>query len=208
MITVIAGVNGAGKSSVVGSWVRAGGGGYFNPDEVTRSLMDKNQTLTPDDANGQAWQMGFDALSRAIESDSDYTFETTLGGNSICKLLHAALDKGVEVRVLFCGLSSPELHLKRVAARVGKGGHDIPEEKIRQRWSSSIHNLMTLIPRCSAVMVYDNSAEIIDGVLPAPILLFSLSADEFRSHPIANMPEWAKPLAAAAIKRNLGYLRK
>lgn len=208
MITVIAGVNGAGKSSVVGSWIRAGGGGYFNPDEITRTLMQKNQHLKIDEANGQAWEMGFDALSRAIEINSDYTFETTLGGNSICELLHAALDKGVGVRILFCGLSSPELHLKRVAARVGRGGHDIPEEKIRQRWSGSIHNLMALIPRCSAVMVYDNSAEIIAGVLPAPILLFSLSGTEFRSPPIPTMPEWAKPLAAVAIKRNLGYLHK
>lgn len=208
MITVIAGVNGAGKSSVVGSWIRAGGGAYFNPDEITRALMEKNQNLTLNEANGQAWKMGFDALQRAIEQDRDYTFETTLGGNSICKLLHAALDKAIGVRILFCGLAAPELHIKRVAARVGKGGHDIPEEKIRQRWSSSIHNLMILISRCSAVMVYDNSAEMINGVLPAPILLFSLSGDEFRSPPIADMPEWAKPLAAAAIKRHLSYAHK
>lgn len=200
MITVIAGVNGAGKSSIVGASLRSMGGDYFNPDEVSRCLMDVNSSLSLSEANAQAWKMGFDQLSRAIDEGQDYTLETTLGGNSICQLLHEAMDRGQKVRIFFCGLASPELHIDRVAARVAKGGHHIPEARIRKRWTGAIHNMMGLIPRCAAARVFDNSVPADQGG-PNPVCLFSLQGDSFDSFPVDPMPEWAKPLASAAIKR-------
>lgn len=202
MITVIAGVNGAGKSSVVGSRFRADGADYFNPDEVTRSLMAANPALTLEEANGLAWKKGFDFLQDAIANDYDYTFETTLGGRSICSQLLDATDKGIGVRIIFVGLDSPEKHIQRVAARVANGGHDIPEDRIRSRWIGAIHNLMTLIPVCSAIAVFDNSAELQNGK-PAPVQLFAMAGKEFTIPPQTGIPEWAKPLATAAIKRNI-----
>lgn len=202
MITVIAGVNGAGKSSIFGSMIRRQGGDYFNPDEVTREMMRTNPALSLEGANSQAWLKGRDMLKRAIEDDQDYTFETTLGGNTLCNLLHDALDQGQAVRILFCGLESPELHIQRVAERVSKGGHDIPEKKIRERWSNAIHNMMQLIPRCQTVRVYDNSAPIAKGRTEA-MCLFSLVDGEFQKPPANPMPKWAKSLASVAMKRSL-----
>jgi predicted ABC-type ATPase len=203
MITVIAGVNGAGKSSIAGASIRCAGGDYFNPDEVARRLMAADAKLSQIDANAQAWKTGYDQLTRAIDDGQDYTFETTLGGNSVCQLLHRAIDQGQEVRIFFCGLASPELHITRVAERVAKGGHDIPEAKIRERWIHAIHNMMGLIPRCTAVRVFDNSIPAdTDG--PHPVCLFALQGDHFDSRPVKPMPDWAKPLAGAAIKRVLG----
>ena len=202
MISVIAGINGAGKSSIAGARIRSAGGDYFNPDEVARSLMDADRALALTEANAQAWKMGFEQLSRAIEEELDYTFETTLGGNSICQLLHEAIDEGREVRIFFCGLVSPELHIERVAARVARGGHDIPEAKIQERWTGAIHNMLGLIPRCAAVRVFDNS-EPSDLGGPQPVCLFSLVGNSFDSLPVESMPEWAKPLASAAIRRSL-----
>jgi predicted ABC-type ATPase len=202
VISVIAGINGAGKSSIAGASVRSAGGDYFNPDEVARSLMDADRALSLTEANAQAWKMGFEQLSRAIEEELHYAFETTLGGNSICQLLHEAIDQGREVRIFFCGLTSPELHIERVAARVTKGGHDIPEAKIRERWTGAIHNMLGLIPRCAGVRVFDNS-EPSEGSGPQPVCLFSLVGNNFDSLPVEPMPEWAKPLASAAIKRTL-----
>ena len=205
MINVIAGVNGAGKSSVLGSWIQAQGAEYFNPDVVTRALMAKNPQLTLGEANANAWQMSFNGLCQAVENNTDYSFETTLGGNSICAKLHEAIEKGIEVNIFFCGLTSPELHIQRVAARVANGGHDIPESKIRERWTGAIHNILSLIPGCAEITVFDNSADLIDGK-PSPILLFSLVDGMFASLPVSTMPEWAKPLATAAMKRHIHTL--
>lgn len=202
MITVIAGVNGAGKSSLAGAKLRRDGADYFNPDEVARDLRADNPGLSETEANGQAWQMGYEQLLRAISEGQDFSFETTLGGNTICQTLHDAIDRGEAVRVFFVGLASPELHIARVAARVSRGGHPIPAAKIRERWISAIHNVMGLIPRCTAVVVFDNSAEDI-GSGPSPVRLFSLHGDHFVSPPVDPMPDWAKPLASVAITRTL-----
>jgi predicted ABC-type ATPase len=203
MITVIAGVNGAGKSSIAGAHIRASGGDYFNPDEVTRELMANNSSMTLNEANSKAWTIGFEQLNRAIANDDDYIFETTLGGNSISNALHQAIDEGREVSIFYCGLSSADLHIERVATRVARGGHDIPEEKIRQRWENSIINMIELIPICSAVRVFDNSTPADSGG-PKPICLFYLSGERFIERPIVDMPDWAKPLASTAIRQVLG----
>lgn len=202
MITVIAGVNGAGKSSIAGGWIRRAGGEYFNPDEVAAELITRHPHLSATEANARAWQAGYQQLLRAIEERADFTLETTLGGNSICQLLHQAIDQGQPVQIFFVGLATPDLHIQRVNERVARGGHAIPAEKIRQRWVSAIHNMMGLIPRCAAVRVIDNSTPA-DQQGPHPQCLFSLRQDRFEVPPTDPMPDWAKPLAAIAIARTL-----
>lgn len=201
MITVIAGVNGAGKSSVVGEFLRSQNGAYFNPDEVTRSLMLSDPRLTLAEANSQAWLLGVLQLERAIESDDDYILETTLGGDTIFKKLKVAMANGIAVRLIFCGLESVALHIERVNARVAKGGHAIPEEKIRQRWKQSRYHLCQLISVCDAVVVYDNSLPLNAIGQPQPVRLFVQQHGQFIQPPPNSAPNWAKPIVMAALKR-------
>jgi predicted ABC-type ATPase len=88
-----------------------------------------------------------------------FVFETTLGGRSMTGLLLKAANVGIPVRIVYVGLESADLHLRRVRARVRRGGHDIPEERIRQRYSSSRRNLVQLIPHLAELRVLDNSAD-------------------------------------------------
>lgn len=200
MITVIAGVNGAGKSSIFGSAIRLQGSEYFNPDEVARMIMDDNPSAGIDDANSLAWKLGFDLLTEAIDNDTDYTFETTLGGNSVFQKLNYACGKGVDVRIMFCGLESVELHIARVAERVANGGHNIPEDKIRQRYTDSVTNIAALAKQCTELRVFDNSKPIA-GNKPQAICLFHFNEKGFVSLPVEPMAQWAKPIALAAVKR-------
>lgn len=198
MITVIAGVNGAGKSSVAGASIRLAGGEYFNPDEVARQLQSEDASLSQYDANSRAWKTGYEQLVYAIQQDIDYTCETTLGGHSITQRLHEAIESGVQVRIFYVGLSSPELHIERVKYRVSKGGHDIPKEIIRKRYISSIHNMMSLLPGCEQVVVLDNSAPM-NNNQPQIKKLFTVNAG-FITIIEQTMPLWAKPLAATGLK--------
>jgi predicted ABC-type ATPase len=86
-------------------------------------------------------------LERAIAERLGFAFETTLGGQTISALLHEALAASTEVRMWFVGLNGPELHIARVRSMVARGGHDIPEEKIRERYDRSRINLIELMPR-------------------------------------------------------------
>jgi predicted ABC-type ATPase len=201
MITVIAGVNGAGKSSIPGARIEAAGGQYFNPDVYARKLQQRDPSISLAAANSQAWKMGFEQLKRSIKLDDDYAFETTLGGNSIVQALIEAGQRGRKIQVFYCGLNSPELHIERVAIRVARGGHSIPEQTIRERWKSSILNMMALIPVCHRVQIWDNSIPA-DEAGPHPVRLMSFTEGKFDpgGEPSRELPAWAKPLAAAALK--------
>ena len=86
-IYVLAGVNGAGKSSIGGAAFRAAGADYYNPDEAARTWMAANPALTQADANSAAWRKGVELLTRAIGERKNFAFETTLGANTIPRLL-------------------------------------------------------------------------------------------------------------------------
>lgn len=202
-INVLAGVNGAGKSSVAGATLRNGGGFYYNPDEAARELKLANPGLTQIQANSAAWHRGREMLERAIAQRLDFTFETTLGASTIPKLLIDAAEQGIEVHVWFTGLAVPELHIARVRARVARGGHDIPEETIRRRFEHSRLNLIMLLPALASLRVYDNSvdADPASGKTPKPLLVLHMERGRILNpQNLPHVPEWAKPIAAAAMR--------
>jgi predicted ABC-type ATPase len=201
-ITVLAGVNGAGKSSIAGEFAEAHRDFYFNPDSVALKIRALHPDISPALANGHAWQIGKSLLEQAIAEKRDYRFETTLGGRSITKLLHAASKAGHQLHIWFCGLESPELHLRRVRSRVTRGGHDIPEEKIRERWNGSRENLIRLLPSIHHLRVYDNSTEAdpAAGQAPCPRLLLEMKSRKITAPAdLSNAPDWAQPIIVAAI---------
>src|SRR4051812_30193596 len=200
---VLAGINGAGKSSIGGAMIRASGADYFDPDEAARRLMAANPGLDQVKANAAAWHQGRRLLERAIQERKDFAFETTLGGSTMPGLLSEAAAQGFEVRIWYVGLASPELHIERVRNRVHAGGHDIPESSIRRRWRHSRLNLVQLLPRVTELRVYDNSAEAAPaaGDAPRPTLVLHLDRGEIVGPPdLSSTPEWAKPIVAAALK--------
>jgi predicted ABC-type ATPase len=102
-VYVIAGVNGAGKSSLAGRSFRQSGADYYNPDEAARRLMSANPTLTQAEANSAAWHEGVQLLRRAIDERLEFAFETTLGANTIPRLLRKAALAGIPIYVWYVG---------------------------------------------------------------------------------------------------------
>jgi len=208
VIFVLAGVNGAGKSSIGGAQLLQEGLNYFNPDEAARRIGDA-VGCSIDEANALAWHEGKRRLEEAIASRSNYAFESTLGGRTIPRLLAAAAEAGFEVLVWFAGLSTPAQHIARVRARVAAGGHDIPEEKIKERWDTSRRNLIALMPLLKELKVYDNTGEgdPAAGTIPEPILLLHWRRGRIVSPSVEVLrqtPEWAKPIVARARQLQRG----
>ena len=202
-IYVIAGVNGAGKSSIAGESFRQAGSDYYNPDEVARKLLAANPSLSQTEANSAAWREGVRLLKRAVNERLDFAFETTLGANTIPRLLRKAAVTGVEIPVWFVGLESAELHIERVKSRVARGGHDISEADIRRRYERSRLNLIELLPVLRGLRIFDNSfeADPAKGETPRPVLVLSLEQGKIREpKDLSRTPAWAKPIVAAALK--------
>lgn len=200
---MLAGTNGAGKSSIGGAMLRESGGDYFNPDEVAAALRARSPKLAQTEANALAWQLGVRQLERAIRDRLDYFMETTLGGSTIFERLEQALEADCEVRVWYVGLSDVALHIARVAARVNDGGHDIPEEDIRRRFDRSRLNLIALLPQLTELKLYDNSFEASParGRAPRPKLVLHWRDGRIVGpKDLSKTPAWAKPIVATALK--------
>jgi predicted ABC-type ATPase len=213
-IYVLAGCNGAGKSSIGGAALVESGARFYNPDEAARKILAANAHLDPlptmAEANAAAWSQGRTLLERAIDQHLDFAFETTLGGQTMTELLERAASDGLAVHVWFAGLQGVELHLERVRQRVACGGHDIPREKIVERYDGGRKNLIRLLPQLASLRVHDNSVEAAPehGLTPAPRLLLrgverKIVAPTNLRTLLADTPPWAKPIVAAALELHL-----
>ena len=201
-IYVIAGVNGAGKSSIGGATFRERGAEYYNPDEAARRILAHNPALSQTDANSAAWHQGVRLLRRAIAERKDFAFETTLGANTITHLLKEAATQGIEIHVWYFGLANAQLHINRVEARVSAGGHAIAPDLIERRYEQSRINLIDLMPHLPNC-VQDNTvdADPATGKPPKPKLLLHMKGRRIINlDDLKNTPDWAKPIVAVALK--------
>lgn len=204
-VVVLAGVNGAGKSSVGGALLRAHGLEWFNPDTMARALM-REAGMDRPEANARAWEHGRASLEAALGRGANFAFETTLGGATICSLLEQAGGTH-DLLMLYCGLATPELHIERVAQRVAHGGHPIEAAKIRERWITSRLNLIRLLPRLTHLQMFDNSVSVAAGEeIPDPLLILEMRGGRLRvpdpldAAALAAQPAWSRPIVEAAIQ--------
>ena len=200
-ILVLAGIDGAGKSSIAGTILNSRGGVYYNPDAAARRFVEDGLSL--DEANSRAWHRGLFNLDRAIRERRNYAFETTLGGRTITQRLIQAARMGTRVRVWYVGLSSLKIHLMRVKSRVAHGGEYVSEDMIRERWNTSRENLIRLLPHLDELALFDNSR---DSVMtakypPTPFhILHMVGGSVPHLAPTAQIPNWCKPMVAAAMR--------
>lgn len=202
VLYVLAGVNGAGKSSVGGQLLKAAGLDWFNPDSFARELLGLTG-CNQREANAAAWQEGMRRLDAALAGGTHFAFETTLGGRSVPARILAAT-RSHDVLMWFCGLSSPQRHIARVQARVAAGGHPIPAAKIRERYPAALANLIALMPHLAHLQVYDNNTEAKHGAaIPDPLLAAEVIAGKLTVPAdlatLAATPRWAKPVVEAGI---------
>ena len=202
VLLVLAGVNGAGKSSVGGHLLSRQGLAWFNPDTFAREL----KAATGCDqrtANIAAWNEGVRRLDQAIARRRNFAIETTLGGHTMpAKIAKAA--RTHDVLVWFVGLDSDDHHVARVRARVAAGGHDIPEAKIRERYPAALTNLIVLLPKIARLRVYDNSQDAAPGEpIPDPLLVAEVVRGKLAwptsAEDLQKTPDWARPILAAAM---------
>ena len=156
MLYIIGGCNGAGKTTASYTVLpdildcRE----FVNADEIARGLSPFN----PADVAIEAGRLMLKRIEELLAREESFSIETTLATRSYVNLVHRAHNKGYRVTLLFFWLNSPELAIQRVAERVSKGGHDIPEDIIRRRYVSGLQNLLNLYAaEVDSWSIYDNS---------------------------------------------------
>ena len=153
---IISGCNGAGKTTasytVLPEILNCRE--FVNADEIARGLSPFN----PGSVAIEAGKLMLQRIEELLKRNETFSIETTLATRSYVNLVKQAQEQGYSVRLLFFWLSTPELAVKRVAERVSKGGHDIPQDIIRRRYVAGINNLLKLfMPIVNYWAIFDNS---------------------------------------------------
>ena len=153
---IISGCNGAGKTTASYTVLPEilDCKEFVNADEIARGLSPFN----PESVAIEAGRLMLKRIDELLEKDETFSIETTLSTKSYINLVRRARAKRYTVRLLFFWLNSPELALLRIAERVAKGGHNIPEPIARRRYVAGINNLFRLfMNEVDYWVIYDNS---------------------------------------------------
>ena len=150
MAVALAGPNGAGKSTFFWTHLNDVGLRFVNADVL-------------------ALQLGIDAYKAAALADSfrrkllerqeSFVFETVFSDPAGEKLafLNELAAAGYTVVLCFIGASAAEISEERVAMRVTQGGHDVPSDKLIERYPRILNNLKSALRTLPLVWVFDNS---------------------------------------------------
>lgn len=146
LLLIIAGSNGAGKTTFARPYVAERDLPFLNADDLTRDYRER-EGLGEDIALVRAGRTFLTAIGEQIGRGVDFAFETTLSGAYIHAVVERAKAAGYRVDLVYLFVDSAEVAVARVAQRVHKGGHDVPAEAIRRRYKRSRRNFLKLRDR-------------------------------------------------------------
>lgn len=155
-VVVLAGINGAGKTTasrdLLASVLKIPT--FVNADAIARGL----NGLNPEAEAVRAGRIMLEQMRDLAARREDFAFETTLAARTYAGWLESLRATGYEVYLYYYWLRGPELAITRVAQRVEAGGHFVPDDTIRQRYSRSVRNFFELYrPVADVWEVYDNT---------------------------------------------------
>lgn len=153
---IIAGCNGAGKTTasytVLPEMLDCKE--FVNADNIAAGISPFN----PDAVAFESGRVMLHRINELLAEQKDFALETTLSTRSYVSLVKTAQEKGYKVTLLYFWLNSPQMAKERVATRVQKGGHHIPDDVVERRYYRGISNLFKLfIPICDVWLLVDNS---------------------------------------------------
>ena len=156
-VYVIAGPNGAGKTTFAREFLP----NYVHcPNFVNADLIAQGVSpFAPEDAAIRAGRLVLAEIHRLAATGADFAFETTLSGHTQLALWNRLNSQGYKIHLFYLWLESSVLAQARVRVRVQEGGHDIPAQTIRRRFSRSFQNFLRVYRDAADFwMLLDNSA--------------------------------------------------
>lgn len=157
LFTIIAGINGAGKTSLYKVLsLTEDLGKRINIDELT---LEYSENWRDTRAQIQAGREAMARIRGCIEGGQSFHLETTLPGASIIRQINLAKEHGFQVMLYFVGVDSVKVALERVHLRMANGGHGIPDEFIIKRYTALNGNLKKILPLCDGAILFDNTVK-------------------------------------------------
>src|SRR4030067_393740 len=154
-IVIIAGPNGAGKTTFAREFLpnEADCPNFVNADLIAAGLS----PFVPDLAAFKAGRVMLEAIADHVRRGESFAFETTLSGLTYAQMIPVWRSSGYAVELAFLSLPDVEIAIERVAMGVKQGGHNVPEEVIRRRFTHGIANFERYKRPVDSWQLYDNS---------------------------------------------------
>lgn len=147
--TIVAGVNGCGKSSLTGVL-------RTEIDNLGKIIDVDKITATCGGDSLEGGKKAVALIEDCLEKEVCFTQETTLSDKKTINTVKRAIDKGYYIRLYYVGLDTMEESLLRIENRVKKGGHNIDTASVRKRFDKRFEDLLTVLPHCNEATFYDN----------------------------------------------------
>lgn len=157
-IVIIAGPNGAGKTTFAREFLlrEARCPDFINADLIAQGLS----PLVPEVAAVEAARIMLDRMDKLMLIGKSFAFETTLAGRTYVHRIREWKMAGYVVKIVFLRLPHVALALHRVRARVLQGGHDVPADVIRSRFTAGWKNFLEIYrPLVDEWIIYDCSGD-------------------------------------------------
>ncbi len=145
-IVVFAGPNGSGKSTF--TQLLKPPMDYINADDIQMAM--KCSVI-------EAAQEAERQREEHLENNKDFCFETVMSTERNLNLLKRAKEKGYFIRCYYILTADPEINVHRVRSRVEEGGHDVPYDKIIQRYERALNLVKDVVEVSDICHIYDNS---------------------------------------------------
>jgi predicted ABC-type ATPase len=193
----VCGPNGCGKSTFArkaAGTARLLGTTAIDPDDLTREALRDDPSHSLSSANIIGVERAEKAVWRAIAEGASVAIETVLSSDKFLPIVAAARRRRFHSRLVFVALPSVSLAIARVMARVADGGHDVPEARIRSRWTRSHINLRRFAYRVDDLFVFSNAA------LDKPLLIAERIGRHNPAKPLTEPPKAAVRRLAAKLQ--------
>jgi predicted ABC-type ATPase len=154
LLVMVAGPNGSGKSTLISALRSDPEVGanlprtYVNADDIQKEAHFDAAT---------AQRAASELRTRALAERRDFMYETVMSHPSKLAELQKARAVGYEVHVFFLATDNPAINVQRVGLRVVAGGHDVPEDRVRQRYERTLALAPSALGLADRAFVYDNS---------------------------------------------------
>ena len=96
---------------------------------------------------------------KMLQADSSFSFESVFSHVSKVHELEKAKKADFKIYLYFITTSDPLINLQRVKNRAESGGHDVPQEKIADRYVRTMNNLYAAFKLADRAYLFDNSSE-------------------------------------------------
>lgn len=156
-VYVVAGPNGAGKTTFATEFLPnyAECRNFVNADLIAEGMS----PFSPEAAAFRAGRLVLEEIAFYAKRGESFGFETTLSGHGHLGLIRRLKHQGYQVHFFYLWVSSVELALSRIRARVALGGHDVPSEAVRRRFDRSVRNFLVLYRSLAdSWTLYDNTS--------------------------------------------------